>query len=257
MKNKRVNKKHKQIEVGDIYPSNCGCDFIVTDFRSSVDIDVKFLDKHEHEVNTTAKEVRGGGIKNPFHPTIRGIGYLGVGKHKTRINGKMTKTYLAYKALFCRCYNPVTHKNQPEYTDCTVHEIWHNWQNFADWYESHESFGLGYELDKDLLVRGNKVYSPETCVMIPVELNNLISNPAPSKLGFPNGVGKKKGANQYHVRVGGGKNRKYVGGYYSIEEASAAYVEAKERYVKNKALEWANRIEWEAFVQLMNWTVYS
>lgn len=253
---RRVNKKHIAIKVGDIFPSNCGCDFIVTAFSSSVDIDVKFLDEKGHEAKTTAKEVREGGIKNPFHPTIRGIGYIGIGEYKTKENGKMTETYLAHKALFCRCYNPATHERQSRYKDCTVAPIWHNWQNFAEWYESHESFGLGYHLDKDLLVRGNTVYSPETCVMLPRELNNLISESKPSSKGYPRGVGKKNGANQYHVRVGGGKDRKYVGGYYTIEEASAAYVKAKERYVKNLALAWANRIEWKAFVALMNWKVY-
>ena len=157
--------------------------------------------------------------------------------------------------MLARNYDPYTQSKQPAYIGCSVCEEWLCFQNFAEFYINHPSYGLGYNLDKDLLVKGNKVYSPETCTMLPPDLNVVISGNTPSKNGMPLGVNKID--NGYVARLSKGKDgREYLGYYKTAEEAHEVYVEAKERYVKNLALEWANRIEWKAFKALMEWKVY-
>lgn len=70
-------------------------------------------------------------------------------------------------------------------------------------------------------------------------------------------LGVNKIDNGYVARLNKGKEgREYLGYYKTPEEAHKVYIEAKERYVKNKGLEWANRIEWKAFKALMEWKVY-
>lgn len=142
----------------------------------------------------------------------------------------------------------------PTYRDCTVCKTWLNFQVFSDWFYSHNSYGLGYELDKDLLVSGNRHYSPETCLMIPQEINKALKTVQVNTVVA--GVRKRTNTKGYQVRVTENGRRRHVGEFYTVEEASAAYVEAKERYIKNLALSWANRIEWRAFKALMEWKVY-
>ena len=78
--------------------------------------------------------------------------------------------------MFDRCYNPEVHARVPEYIDCEVSDEFCNFQNFAKWYDRKiytSSYAL--ELDKDLLVRDNKIYSPSTCCFIPKEINNNLN----------------------------------------------------------------------------------
>ena len=141
------------------------------------------------------------------------------------------------------------------YDGVYVCEEWLNFQVFAEWYFNHSFYDVGYDLDKDLLVRGNKVYSPDTCCMLPNIINSGLALPKNISRYLPIGVTiSPKG--RYNSRICTKENGRHIGVYGTPEEASAAYVQAKERYVKNKALEWANRIEWKAFKALMEWKVY-
>ena len=71
--------------------------------------------------------------------------------------------------MFDRCYYSGYQDNNPTYRGCTVAEEWHNFQNFAKWYE--DNYIEGYQLDKDIKVEGNKVYGPDTCMFISKQEN--------------------------------------------------------------------------------------
>ena len=132
------------------------------------------------EYNWTLKHARYGNfirrnIKCPYEPRTYGIGYLGEGKYKTRENGKLTKCYDTWHSMLERCYYPKYQEKYPTYKDCEVCESWHNFQAFAEWYNDnyYEIHGEVMCLDKDILIKGNKIYSPETCVFVPEKINNL------------------------------------------------------------------------------------
>ena len=139
------------------------------------DIDVQFLDEHGyiyyHNVYTNFKK---GQIKNPYDRNIFGVGYIGDGKYGTGDAVKRTKEEYVWRGMLERCYGDKYKDVHSAYYDkCIVCEEWHNFQNFAEWY-TQNFYQVGTErmhLDKDILVKGNKFYSPDTCLIVPQRIN--------------------------------------------------------------------------------------
>lgn len=241
--------------VGKRFKNNQGDWCTVLKYENTHKVHIKFDGYGDYVKIVSHKALKEGSFRNNYKPTVFGLGYLGEGKYQGSEKDGTVTVYTVWYNMMARCYDPYTQKLQPAYIGCSVDPYFHSFQNFADFYVNHESYGLGYNLDKDLLGGDNKVYSPETCTMLPPEINSMITGSTASKNGMPLGVNKID--NGYVARLNKGKEgREYLGYYKTPEEAHKVYVEAKERYVKNKALEYANRIEWKAFVALVNWTVY-
>lgn len=119
---------------------------------------------------------KNGEFSDPFYPSVRGVGYFGVGKYKCSTGGKKTKEYTLWKTMLTRCYDLKSLMRMPSYLNCSVCEEWHNFQNFAAWCIDQKGFNnSGWCLDKDLLSTKDKVYSPNTCVFIPNKLNTLFT----------------------------------------------------------------------------------
>lgn len=184
---------------------------------------------------------------------IYGVGFNSKRKHVATINGKQVVAYKKWRAMMERCYSRSLHIVRPTYESCTVAEAWHDFQDFADWYEKNKPIDDSYHLDKDILMKGNRIYSPETCCFVPVQINQLFVASKSRQGLFPQGVHFDKKSKVYvsQLRISGKTVR--LGNFKCPNKAHQVYKEAKERYVKNKALEWANRIEWNVFVALMNW----
>ena len=96
---------------------------------------------------------------------VCGVGIYTKGKHKASDNGRSTKVYDAWRHMLMRCYDSSTLSRDPTYASCTVCDEWLDFQAFAEWYDkNYPRDGEVYQLDKDLKVIGNKVYSPKTCL---------------------------------------------------------------------------------------------
>lgn len=186
---------------------------------------------------------------------IYGIGYNSGGKHKTSEYGKRTKIYSDWKGMFRRCYSQRSLSRNPTYTACTVADEWHDYQAFAEWRENHKYGELGYELDKDLLVAGNKTYSPETCCLIPQEINKLLNKYEAARGEYPRGVYFKKSRSKYIASISIDSKVTHLGVFHCPSEAHQAYATAKEAYVKEVANKWRGRIDERVYDALMNWTV--
>ena len=178
-------------------------------------------------------------------------------EHKTKIGGKHTSAYRAWHSMLVRCYCATTRKRCPTYSDCSVDSRFQDFQDFADWYENHEFSNLGYQLDKDLLFTGNKIYSPDTCCFVPPELNNLILDHGLARGDLPQGVDNPNSAGRFRAKIKINNKQEHLGYFHTPEEAYEVYREAKERYVKEKALEWQDQIADNVFQALMNWTLDS
>ncbi|CAH1193037.1 HNH endonuclease [Psychrobacter phage D'Alembert] len=152
-----------------------------------------------------------------------------------------------------RGYCPKFKDKHPTYKDCTVCETWHNFQVFAKWVKEHKFNLDGYQLDKDLLIKGNKKYSAETCTLVPRAINTLFNDSAAIRGKFAQGVGwhKSKGKLRAYVKRRG--KHIHLGYFETEEEASLAAKRGKEEYVKEVVLEWEGRIEDRLFNTLMNW----
>ena len=178
-------------------------------------------------------------------PTVYGIGYTGSGEYKVRINGKLTPEYQAWSGMIGRCYSESKLSADPSYRGCTVHEEWLNFQMFAEWYTNQESYGKGYHLDKDVLKQGNKLYSAETCCLIPSEVNIGVKH----LKGF--GVTKRPNGD-FQVRVNIFGKRVSLGSFKCIEQAREAYLEHKIKYKKLIAEKYKNEISAKVYIALTN-----
>lgn len=131
-------------------------------------------------VTTIDTCIRAGKIVNPYTPCVCGIGFPGQGIWKAYINGKATKEYVAWHGMLTRCYSEVYHKQFPTYRECSVSVHWHNFQNFCedilhlDGYASWKVAGSKYQLDKDIKIKGNKIYASNTCQFVTNKENNQV-----------------------------------------------------------------------------------
>lgn len=203
-----------------------------------------------------------GRFKDPTYPSVMGVGYIGIGKYKPWMNSKKTKEYQIWSAMLLRCYDKLVHKKKPKYSDCSVCEEWHNFQNFAEWCNSQPNFGLeGYHLDKDLKVLGNKNYNPQACSFIPSKINCLFTNSnSEYKLVGVNNPYKLKGwAMEVKAPVfqkETGETTRVIVKYTKCEQdAYTTYKEQKERYVKDLANFYKQVLDPEVYTNLINWSL--
>ncbi len=112
-----------------------------------------------------------------------GIGEYSQSSHK--------KIYAAWFNMLSRCYDKNMLQTHPSYQGCSVCDQWLNFQVFAKWYEAQDA-PEGWHVDKDIRKPGNKIYSPETCGLVPPEVNQLFVRQKRIKNnGLPLGVSYK------------------------------------------------------------------
>jgi hypothetical protein len=169
-------------------------------------------------------------------------------EYKSRIDGKHTIQYNAWSSMKQRCYDDKLHEKHPSYKDCSICEEWLDFQNFAKWF--NQNYIEGYQLDKDLLIPGNKLYSPNTCCFIPQEINLTIIKPSVSRE-LPIGVYKRY--NKYITHIKENKQSKYIGSFDTIEEASICYKVAKARQLKQLAKNYRGKISSKVYRVLINY----
>lgn len=151
-----------------------------------------------------------------------------------------------------RCYSG----KYPTYEDCYVCEEWLNYQNFAEWFYQnyYEVDNEIMNLDKDILYKGNKVYSPETCVFVPQRINTLFIKSNKIRGDLPIGVTSKN--NKFMTRCKNGQNEKiYLGTFNTIEEAFKSYKEYKEKLIEQTANEYKEFIPYVLYEAMCNYEV--
>ena len=233
-----------------------GSKMIITKYNNALDIDV-YLTEYDYTINhVTYNNFKRGNIKCPYEPRYYGIGYLGEVKYKMSENGKKTKCYNTWHNMLERCYNPKYQEKYPTYKDCEVHESWHNFQTFAEWYNDnyYQIHGEVMCLDKDILIKGNKIYSPETCVFVPEKINLLFIKSDNSRGNDPIGAHQLPSGN-YEVRCNNGEESDYLGRFDNIYEAFYAYKVHKEKIIKQVADEYKEYIPQKLYHALYNYQV--
>lgn len=103
-----------------------------------------------------------------------------------RSQGRTLKSYAAWHAMLRRCYAAEWVSKYKSYDGCYVTEEWHSFSTFEKWFT--ENYFSGAQLDKDLLIKGNKNYSPATCLFVSQSLNKLLGSSASSRGLYPLGV---------------------------------------------------------------------
>ena len=224
-----------------------GSKMIISEYRGCMDVDVYFS-----EYNWTFKHAQYTSFKNKsikclYEPRYFGKGYLGEGKYKMSIDGKITDEYNIWYRMIQRCYDPKFHERESTYKDCIVEDYLLNFQHMGEWIEDnyYEVPGEVMCLDKDILYKGNKIYSRDTCLLVPQRINNLFIKKQTSRGNLPIGVSENKLRNKYMARMKmSNKPNDYIslGAYDTPVEAFIVYKRYKEEYIKQVADEYKQYI---------------
>ena len=241
--------------VGKVCKSLNSGNFKVLKYNDAKNVEIQFL-KTGFETVATLGNIRKGLIKDPYSPSVYGVGITGV-KYQITINGVNTKEYDLWKDMLRRCYSDSLKKKYPTYIDCEVSDKFKSYEYFYEWCNKQIGFNnKGWHLDKDLLIKGNKVYSENSCVFIPHEINSLLIKCDASRGEHLIGVCWNKKDNAFVAHVGKSKGKREYLGYFKTEiEAFNAYKKAKEAFIKEQANKWKSQIDERAYNALMNYQV--
>ena len=169
--------------------------------------------------------------------SVYDVGISGT-KYPPTINDVKTKEYGLWQNMLERCYSDAYKKKHPTYKDCEASENFKSFEYFYEWCNKQIGFGNeGWHLDKDLLIKGNKVYSEDSCIFIPNEINLLLTKRTTSRGKHLIGVCWHKTKKAFVARVNKNKGKSEHLGYFNTElEAFKAYKRAKESLLKNKLI---------------------
>lgn len=229
----------KTLQVRDIFPINDGGTVTVVEINNTNNIVVKHNDQFEHVSVVSLHNLNNGQVKNPYHPGIFNVGYMGVGPYLSRIKKTMTVEYVAWINMLRRCYDLKTRNVNITYANCTVVPEWLNFQNFALWYCSQPDYGKGYHLDKDILYKGNQIYGPHTCVLVPPDVNGLFVDVSHWSVNRVETTGIYRRHNRYLVKSA----EVHLGSYATLCEAQEAYISYRQQRILTTAEDYKGVID--------------
>ena len=227
-----MSKKNNRI--GEERLNNFGSKMVISEYRNNSNIDIYFPEYNWIAKHVQYKHFKNGNIKCPYERRTCGVGYLGEGKYKTRKNEKNTDEYEIWHSMIKRCYDSKYQEKYPTYKGCRVEEYLLNFQHMGKWIEDnyYEVPGERMCLDKDILHKGNKIYSRETCIFVPNRINNLFTKRDNDRGDCPIGVTPNSAGNyEASCRNRYGKSI-CLGTYSTKEEAFQAYKKYKEKLIK-------------------------
>lgn len=236
----------------------------IIEYNKSNDIIVEFQDEYKAKVHTQYSNFKSGTIKNPFSKSVYGIGVVGNKYEVQQNNGKRTREYAAWRNIIKRSFNDEYKKEHPTYKDVTCCNEWLYYPNFYEWLHSQENFikwidNIKWSVDKDILVKGNKIYSPKTCCLVPQNVNCLFTKRDNDRGDCPIGVTYNKKSNKYWAQCENQltNENSYIGSYDTKLKAFEAYKERKECIIKQVAQnEYLNsNITKQCYDAMMNYKV--
>lgn len=263
---REVKKRYKQIESeqirqqyeGTTIISKQGYEVRLNKYNDASNCELEFLNvKFPYKINIEIRSFKNKTVRYPYHPSKYGVGYIGIGKF---IGGSYSKENIIYDywdGILRRCYSERIKKLRNSYSDCLVDEYWHNLQNFGEWFEKNYNpkYMKSWCLDKDILVKGNRIYSPETCCFVPNEINVIFTNGYIRRGEYPKGVSYKPKINKYIAQYQKDGVVTHIGTFKTVDEAFQAYKEVKEKYIKEKADKWKDQIDPRVYEAMYNYQV--
>ena len=245
--------------LGQTVMQNCGEIAFIVEYVSSKDITVQFKTSGEL-VKTEYGAFVKGEIKSHFTPTVYGVGITGLEPTRNE-NGEQLESYKCWKRMLQRCYSAKFQEKHQTYIGCSVSEEWLYYSNFKKWYDEnyYTIKNQRMELDKDILIKGNKVYSPDTCIFVPQFINSLFTKCQKTRGELPIGVWYHKPNKKYIANLSvfkdGKSTKKHLGCFDTPNDAFEAYKQAKEDYIKEVADEYKDIIPTELYEAMYSYRV--
>lgn len=194
--------------------------------------------------------------KNVNQPSVCGVGYIGEGNFTPKTNVEIYKKWVS---MLMRCYSAKFKEAHPTYQDAMCDPSWHNFQVFAQWWEDnyYSVEEERMELDKDIKIKGNKIYGPETCLIVPKSINTLFVKCDARRGQLPIGLrldpSSKK--NPYMAKCCSGGKQVYLGNYDNPNTAFNTYKKYKENLIKKIANQFKHSITEELYGAMVAYKV--
>ncbi len=241
--------------VGKVCVSKSSGDFKIVKYNDNRNVEVQFL-KTGYEATVELVQVKRGNVKDRYLPSVCGVGILGA-KYPVSEDGRDTKEYTLWCSMLKRCYSEAFKKKYLTYDVCEASENFKSYEYFYEWCNKQIGFdNEGWHLDKDLLVKGNKVYNENVCVFIPAEINLVLIKSDNIRGKHPIGVHWSNSNRAFVAKVKKNKGKQEYLGYFNTElEAFNAYKTTKESFIKEQAEKWKGKIDNRAYDALMNYVV--
>jgi hypothetical protein len=236
----------------------------VVDYIDYRNVVIEFQDDYREQVKCTWGAFERGTIKNHYIPFVCGVGMVGT-KYPATINGKKTKEYASWSSMIARCHTKsiVNGENHfHRYEDVVVCDEWLLYENFYEWLHSQENFDKWILLDKgvidkDILIKNNKIYSPETCCLVSQNINMLFAKSNKTRGEYPIGVTYKTRDKVFEVQCNLNGKETYLGRRSTPEQGFLLYKQYKESYIKQVAQEEYSKgnITKQCYEAMMNYEV--
>lgn len=242
--------------IGKTNYNNNGSKMTIVEYYNSNNIIVQF--ENGFKTKCTYGQFKSGYIKSPYDKTVYGVGYLG--EYNKEYNPLSSNVYYKkWHGMLQRCYSEAYQKGMQTYIGCSVIEEWHSFDNFTKWM-TNNYYTIDNELmclDKDILNKGNRVYSPNSCIFVPERINLLFVKCNNARGNTPIGVHYDKKNKKYSSSCHNYENGKntYLGWFDNQKDAFDAYKKYKEKYIKEVAEEYKDKIPNELYTAMINWKV--
>lgn len=245
------------MQEGDVFKTKSYGDLIVTKYINSQDVHVMFINTGYQTV-TLASNIRQGLVKDRLSRSICGVGITG--DIELKVNGQYLKEYMIWKGVLRRCYSEYCHNTRPTYAECSMSKDFQYFPYFMEWCSKQTGFGSlddkgrPFTLDKDILIKGNKLYSEDACCFVPYEINNSFLKRGNKRGEYLIGVCKRK--DRFIALLSRGNSiQKFLGSFATEIEAFNAYKQAKEAHIKSLAEKWKDQIDLRVYEALVKYEV--
>ena len=239
---------------GSVFKTKNYGDVVVLDYYNARDVTIKFLNTGNVR-KTGTSELKKGEIRDNEAFPVYSVGIMDV-PNEARRNVPIPKEYSIWNGVRQRCYNENIRHLTPSYQEVEMSENFKRYSYFKEWCHNQIGFDQdGWQLDKDILIKGNKVYSEYTCCFVPQEINAALTNNKSVRGSFPSGVIYNCTKTRYRARIQRGDKWESLGTYDTPEEAFYAYKPVKEAHIKSLAEKWKDQIDPRVYEALMNWTI--
>ena len=163
------------------------------------------------------KLVHGVGINDadyPVRPRLKGVRVF-------------CPIYLRWAKMLERAYDNKHKERHPTYNGCTVCDEWLTFSSFHSWLTKQD--WQGKEIDKDILFLGNKVYSPDTCVLVSQDTNKFLLDCISRRGKYAIGVYFNKTKNKFRSQCKNNftKKNESLGYFASEKEAHLSWKKRK------------------------------
>lgn len=198
-------------------------------------------------------QLRRGDVKDKSLPNIRGVAYNDY-PHPVKIDHQHIPEYVLWRNVIERSFFNLTNA----YKNVEMCDDWLHFSKFKRDITSMPNFNEflneGWHLDKDILVKGSKLYSPETCCFVPKELNSSFVG-LKNRTKLPLGVKYCKKTKKYVSQILLNGEKKGLGYFKNPADAFYVYKTRKEAWLKDLAEKWKGKIDDKVYFAIKNYEV--